>query len=168
MNIKNGFLKSLLQISRGLTADINLPDICLFSVFDQKLCLAGNTNNLNLKLNGSHGTLQSPAGQHYNPGLLCEWLITVPEGKLVELTFDRFKLHPGYGSSCLSDSLQVYDGDYKSGVSMGIYCGHAVPESLNSSGRYMTVRFISENGYDSNYPGFKATFNAVDNKQVRS
>ena len=82
----------------------------------------------------------------------------------MELTFDRFKLHPGYGSSCLSDSLQVYDGDYKSGVSMGIYCDHAVPESLNSSGRYMRVRFISENGYDSNYPGFKATFNAVDKR----
>ena len=84
----------------------------------------------------------------------------------MELSFDRFKLDPGY-VLCLSDSLQVYDGDYKSGDSLGIYCDDAVPESLKSSGRYLWVRFISERGYNSNYPGFKARFNAVD-KQVKS
>jgi len=139
----------------------------LFSVFDEELCLPGNTNNLNLKLTGSHGTLQSPIEQ-YLRGLHCEWLITVPEGKLVELSFDRFNLIPeGESIGCLYNSVQVYDGDYKSGDSLGIYCDDAVPEPLKSSGRYMWVRFISELGYDSQYRGFKATFNAVD-KQVKS
>ena len=86
----------------------------------------------------------------------------------MELTFDRFNLRPeGESIGCLYNSLHVYDGDYKSGDSLGIYCDHEVPEPLKSSGRYMWVRFISELGYDSKYPGFKATFNAVD-KQVKS
>ena len=139
----------------------------MFSVFDEELCLPGNTNNLNLKLTGSHGTLQSPIEQ-YLRGLHCEWLITVPEGKLVELSFDRFNLIPeGESIGCLYNSVQVYDGDYKSGDSLGIYCDDAVPEPLKSSGRYIWVRFISEVGYDSQYLEFKATFNAVD-KQVKS
>lgn len=134
----------------------------LFSVFDEELCLPGNTNNLNLKLTGSRGTLQSPM-EYYPPGFKCEWLITVPEGKLVELSFDRFKLYyRDRTKGCFQNSLQVYDGKYTIGDSLGIYCDHVVPEPLKSSGRYMLVRFISETGYSAHHPGFKATFNAVD------
>ena len=87
----------------------------------------------------------------------------------MELSFDRFKLSPGDGSiRCLSNSLQVYDGDYKSGDSLGIYCDSAAPEPLKSSGRYMRVGFISEWGYEATYPGFKATFKAVDKESKLS
>ena len=80
----------------------------LFSVFDGELCLPGNINNLNLKLTGSRGTLQSPM-EYYPPGSQCKWLITVPEGKIVELSFDRFDLYPRQGSvGCFSNSLHVY------------------------------------------------------------
>ena len=87
----------------------------------------------------------------------------------MELSFDRFKLRPELDESvgCLHNSLQVYDGDYKSGDSLGIYCDSAVPELLKSSGRFMRVGFISETGYDAKWPGFKATFKAVD-KQSKS
>lgn len=136
--------------------------LILASVFDEELCLPRNFNNLNLKLTGSHGTLQSPV-DYYIPGIKCEWLITVPEGKAVELKVDRFKLPPKHPSlECLYNSFQVYDG--KDGESLGTYCGDVVPEPLKSSGRYMRVRFTSDTEYQAQYPGFKATFNAVDKR----
>ena len=130
----------------------------LFPVFDEELCLPENTNNLNLKLNGSNGTLQSPMEDYYT--LQCEWLITVPEGKVVELNFERFQFFPrDQMKACSGNSLEVFDG---SGDSLGIYCDLVVPEPMKSSSRYMRVRFISNAGYFRLYPGFQATFNAVD------
>ena len=78
----------------------------------------------------------------------------------MELSFNRFKLPPKHPSSeCFYSSLQVYDGKY--GESLGTYCDDIVPEPLKSSGRYMRVRFTSDTKYQSQYPGFKATFNAA-------
>ena len=92
--------------------------------------------------------------------LQCEWLITVPEGKVVELNFERFQFFPrDQMKECSSNSLEVFDG---SGDSLGIYCDLVVPEPMKSSSRYMRVRFISNSGYFRLYPGFQATFNAVD------
>ena len=143
-------------------ARLRILILLCFSVFDEELCLPRNINNLNLKLTGSHGTLQSPLEYHI-PGLKCEWLITVPEGKVVELSFDRFKLPPKHPSlECFYNSLQVYDG--KDNESLGIYCDDVVPEPLRSSGRYMRVRFTSDTEYQTQYPGFKATFTAVDKR----
>ena len=62
----------------------------LFLVYDEGHCLPGNANNLNLKLTGLYGTLQSP--EDYPPEFDCEWLITVPKGKVVELSFERLDL----------------------------------------------------------------------------
>lgn len=133
----------------------------LFAVFDEELCLPENTNNLNLKLNGSHGTLQSPMEDYVT--LRCEWLITVPDGKVVELSFERFQLHPrDQRKKCYSNSLEVFDGKYESGDSLGVYCDIVVPEPMKSSSRYMRVRFISTIRYFRLYPGFQATFTAVD------
>ena len=100
--------------------------------------------------------------------LQCEWLITVPEGKVVELSFESFQLLPrNQWEACYSNSLEVYDGNSKSGDSLGIYCDLVVPKAMKSSSRYMRVRFISKTGYFRLYPGFKATFKAVD-KQSKS
>lgn len=147
---------------RGFKAHFEAVDL---SVFDEELCLPRNDNNLNLKLTGSHGTLHSPVEYHI-PGLKCEWLITVPEGKIVELSFDRFRLPPKHPSlECFYNSLQVFDGKYN-GEPLGTYCDDIVPEPLKSSGRYMRVRFTSNTEYRAQYPGFKATFNAVNKRNV--
>ena len=140
---------------------INHILLYLSPVFDEKLCLPGNTNNLNLRLNGSHGNLQSPMEKYSS--LQCEWLITVPEGKVVEISFERFQLLPrDQWKACSGSSLEVYDGKYGSGDSMGTYCDIVVPEPMTSSSRYMQVRFTSTTRYFRLYPGFQATFSAVD------
>ena len=76
----------------SLLSQITCNDVLLylFPVFYEELCLPRNTNNLNLKLNGSNGTLQSPMEDYFS--LQCEWLINVPEGKVIELSFERFQL----------------------------------------------------------------------------
>jgi len=85
----------------------------------------------------------------------------------VELSFDRFKLPPKHPSlECVHNSLKVFDGEY-SGEPLGTYCDDVVPEPLKSSGRFMRVRFKSGTEYQAQYPGFQATFNAVD-KRSRS
>ncbi|KAJ7371403.1 hypothetical protein OS493_025865 [Desmophyllum pertusum] len=132
----------------------------------KEICFPGNINNNNLELTGSSGTLQSPTEKdrsvNYYPGdSSCDWLITVPDGKIVKLFFDQsFELEPSYGSTCTADYVEVLDGK-NNGESKGRYCGFTTPDDIHSSGRYMWVRFRSDS-MNSYYNGFKATFVAVD------
>ena len=130
----------------------------VFLVFSEELCLPGNPNNYNLKLTGSEGTLQSPL-QYYPPDVRCDWVITVPEGNIVKLSFDRFELgYYGATSACKGDYVEVLDGKY--GESKGRFCGYKSPIAISSSDRYMWVRFTSDSKGPV-YRGFKATFTAI-------
>ena len=124
-----------------------------------ELCLPGNPNNLNLKLTGSHGTLRSPLD--YYPPVYCEWVITVPEGKIVQLSFDRFELEPEDAEGC-NDYVWVQDGKSTESDTLGTYCGHTIPQAVRSRGRYMRVRFQSDNKKNRAHQGFKATFKALN------
>ena len=127
------------------------------------MCLTGNLYNNNLALSGSYGTLQSPEDPKYYPaGTSCDWLITVPEGKIVKLRFDRFELKPSLRSSCTEDYVQVADGKSPYSSSKGIFCGYTKPEDIRSSGRYMWVLFRADRSTKAVYEGFKATFTAED------
>ena len=129
------------------------------AVNSSELCYPDNVHNFDLRLTGSEGILESPL-TYYPPGLLCEWLITVPEGQSVELIFERFQLDPG-----CRDYVEVGDGMPLSGTSLGKYCGTTIPENVRSShrNRYMWVQFYSDPDYAGRKPhrGFKATFKAV-------
>ena len=134
----------------------------------KQLCFPGNINNENLELTGSHGTIQSPQAKisgWYPPNSLCDWLITVPDGNIVKLSFDKFELEPSATSTCTADYVEILEGKDRSNSDgksyKGRYCGFTTPEDIHSSGRYMSVRFRSDSRY-SNYVGFKATFKAVD------
>lgn len=126
------------------------------------LCFSGNVNNNNLEINGSSGTLQSPSRESsYPPDLSCDWLITVPEGKIVKLSFDILDLYLSAWGKCTEDYVEVLDGRYSSSLSKGRFCD-STPGDIYSSGRYMRVRFKS--GSDStsySFGGFKASFIAV-------
>ena len=131
----------------------------LFLVHDEEQCLPGNINNLNLGLTGSYGTLQCP--EYYPPRLFCEWLITVPEGKIVELSFERFELDYRDPEHGCGDYLQIHDGDSMESDTIESLCGNAIPKPVKSSGRYMYIRFQGDDQYDTPRRGFKATFKAV-------
>ena len=125
------------------------------------LCFPGNIYNNNLELTGSHGTLESPEKDSvYLSHMSCNWLITVPDGKTVKLSFDIFELLT-WSATCTADYVEILYG--KNGIlsEKGKFCGYTIPEEIHSSGRYMLVRFRSGQ-IRTNYKGFKATFTAED------
>ena len=129
----------------------------------KEMCLTGNVYNNNLTLSGSYGTLQSPQDPDYYPaGSSCDWLITVPEGKIVMLRFNRFEVEPSFGSTCTADYVEILDGKSTDSKSKGKFCGKTKPEDIRSSGRFMFVRFRADFSSDSYYRGFNATFTADD------
>ena len=128
------------------------------------MCFTGNIHNDNLELTSAYGTLQSPQknseyGTEYPQDSSCVWLITVPESKIVRLSFESFDLE--WSSECTADYVEVRDGSSRYSRSKGRFCGSTVPEDVFSTGRYMHVRFRSDSEY-SFYLGFKATFTAED------
>ena len=126
------------------------------------MCFPGNIYNSKLALSGSFGSLQSPQDYNwYHSGLNCDWLITVPEGKIVKLKFDKLDLKQSSGSKCTADFVEVLDGKRSNGESKGKFCGDRKPEDIRSTGRYMWVRFRTD-PHDSNYEGFKASYAAED------
>ncbi|XP_066263228.1 exoskeleton protein RP43-like [Branchiostoma lanceolatum] len=72
---------------------------------------------------GCGGTLTAPEGNvtspnhpsDYGNNENCEWIITVPGGSTVSLTFDSFNLESGY------DFLTIYDGDSDSALQLHRY-----------------------------------------------
>jgi len=145
--------------SSGFKARFEAVDIQ--SATSNHLCFSGNVNNNNLKITGLSGTLQSPSrDSSYPPDLSCDWLITVPEGKIVKLSFDVLDLHSSGWGQCKEDYVEVLDGRYNSSLSNGRFCD-PTPRDIHSSGRYMRVRFKSDSGnsYFSRR-GFKASFTA--------
>ena len=127
------------------------------------LCFSGNVNNNNLSLTGWSGVLQSPLrDSSYPPDLSCEWLITVPEWKIVKLSFDSFDLPSSGWGKCKEDYVEILDGKFNSSLSKGKFCGYN-PGDMRSTGRYMRVRFKSDSDSTySSYSGFKASFIAED------
>ena len=125
--------------------------------------MTGNIYNNKLTLTGNYGNLESPQDpRYYPPGSSCDWLITAPEGRIVELSFDRFDLKPSFGSSCTADYVQILDGKSSNSNSKGRFCGNIKPEDIRSSGRYMWVRFRADHLTNPIYKGFSATFSTKD------
>ena len=131
------------------------------------MCFPGNMYNNKLTLSGSFGSLQSPQDHTwYHSGLSCDWLITVPERKIVKLTFDNLDLKQDSGSTCTADYVEVLDGSRRNDKSKGKFCGDSKPKDIRSSGRYMWVRFRANICRSREYHGvFKATFTA-ENKPI--
>ena len=79
-------------------------------------CFEGNPYNKNLTLEGSSGTFQGPkdipAPVANSP--TCVWVITVPDGNVVELSFESFlKDHTG------DKYIEVRDGRYSTSALKG-------------------------------------------------
>ena len=128
-------------------------------------CLPGNPKNQNLTLEGSSGTFYGP---QYVPAPLadlapypiCVWIITVPDGKVVQLTLKSYKLRKRNG-----DYIEIRDGRYSTSdlKTDRIYSSYFGPYSyLRSSGRYMRIEYTSFRGANLDEPTFNADFKAED------
>ncbi|KAM9844994.1 CUB domain-containing protein 2 [Aulostomus maculatus] len=109
------------------------------------------------------GILSTPSGNISSPnfpGLYpynidCSWLIVVPEGSSVLLTFHHFELE--YHTNCGYDYVKIYNGvSEDEGNLLGTFCGDASPPQFTSSWNVMSLIFHSDrhvtyNGFSVGY-----------------
>ena len=135
---------------------------------DSSICSPFNTDyqNDNIQVSGSSGYIQSPLyGSKYPSSMQCTWVITVPEGNKIKLTFSDFAIGVRFycNSSNLNyDHLQIKDGRYSNSTTLKTLCEqrYFFQPQIYSSGRYMWIRFKSNSYNDNpkNTTGFKAEF----------
>ena len=104
---------------------------------------------------GTNGTFTSPNyPSNYTNNANCSWRITVPDGFVVRLTFNVFKLEGG--SNCRYDYVEIRDS---TGSVMGKYCGSNGPFVVMSTGSSLYIRFKSDGTVKKK--GFSASFSAI-------
>ncbi|XP_061753832.1 procollagen C-endopeptidase enhancer 2-like isoform X2 [Nerophis ophidion] len=94
---------------------------------------------------------------HYKPNSKCTWIVTVPEGKVVMLTFRVFDLEAD--SQCRYDYLDVYNGRSNTVQKLGRFCGTFRPGGLISTTNTMMLEMVSDG--ETNSRGFVAYFSGA-------
>ncbi|XP_070174131.1 cubilin-like [Littorina saxatilis] len=104
----------------------------------------------------SQGSFHSPGHPNIYPhGANCTWHLTVPEGLIIQLTFDTISIEQA--STCGFDSVAVYDGESTINTTLvGRYCGSTPPAVITSTNNQLTVVFSSDNSIASE--GFSASY----------
>ncbi|XP_068437536.1 procollagen C-endopeptidase enhancer 2b isoform X1 [Clinocottus analis] len=93
----------------------------------------------------------------YPPNTKCVWRITVPEGKVVVLSFRFIDLEND--NLCRYDYVDVYSG-HVSGQRLGRFCGTFKPGALVSTGNKMLLQMISDANTAGS--GFLTVFSAAN------
>uniref|UniRef100_W5MX16 Cubilin n=1 Tax=Lepisosteus oculatus TaxID=7918 RepID=W5MX16_LEPOC len=109
-------------------------------------------------LNAPLGTITSPNYPNLYPhSRVCEWRITVPQGRRVTLTFND--LHLEDHNTCLYDYVAVYNGLLSSAPTLARYCGTVSTGTLvKSSGNTMAVVFVTDASVSNG--GFSADYSS--------
>ncbi|KAJ3611585.1 hypothetical protein NHX12_021600 [Muraenolepis orangiensis] len=90
----------------------------------------------------------------YPPNTRCVWRLTVPEGRLVVLSFRFMDLESD--SLCRYDYVDVYSGHAHR---LGRFCGTSLPGPLVATGNKMTVKMVSDANTAGS--GFFAVYSAA-------
>ena len=89
-------------------------------------CHSVNFSECGGVLSGENGEITSPGyPKDYPLNKDCTWIISVANGKTVQLQFREFELEKH--SSCRYDYLEIRDGDEQLKSLLGKYCGDVVP-----------------------------------------
>ncbi|EDV28197.1 uncharacterized protein TRIADDRAFT_53561 [Trichoplax adhaerens] len=113
------------------------------------------------------GDLTSPTGvitspnfpNQYPRGARCAWLITVPTGQQISLSFSNFSV--GF-SNCIFEGVTVYNGPNVNSPVLGAFCGKTLPPYLISRGNslYILFRssvFLTDTGFSLTYTTASST-----------
>ncbi|XP_019641565.1 PREDICTED: CUB and sushi domain-containing protein 2-like [Branchiostoma belcheri] len=119
------------------TTDVTLPapdDVISHSTVTSGTGCGGNLTA------PSGGPLTSPNYPgNYGNNENCEWLITVPEGSIIRLTFDSFHTEKGY------DFLTIYDGASDNATEIKRLTGyHPQISPIISTSNTLFLRFRSD------------------------
>ncbi|XP_008147050.2 cubilin [Eptesicus fuscus] len=111
-------------------------------------------------LQGPTGTFTSPNYPNPNPhGRICEWRITVQEGKQVTLIVNNLRLeaHP----SCNSERVTVFNGIRSNSPVLGKLCSSVnISDEIKSSGNTMKVIYFTDGSRP--YGGFSASYTSSE------
>lgn len=86
------------------------------------------------------------------------FLFTATAGHLLRLDFrDEFHIEPS--DACKFDYLEVRDGAHGYENLIGKFCGREFPPMMTSSGRFLWLRFHSDENIE--YKGFSAVYESI-------
>ncbi|XP_033756765.1 suppressor of tumorigenicity 14 protein-like isoform X2 [Pecten maximus] len=108
--------------------------------------------------NGTSGSFSSKNyPNNYSPKMSCRWVINVPAGKVIQLTFNNnFNVESSNG--CTYDKVTVYNGGSLQVI--GEYCGSSAPAPVVVNSNHAVVVFTSDSS--DQYTGFQINWSAVD------
>ncbi len=107
-------------------------------------------------LTASYGVLSDGSeNNNYKSNSDCYWLIKPTGATIINLEFTQFFTESGF------DFVWVYDGSTTASPLLGKFSGSNLPNSINSSGGTMLVRFTSDNFI--NYSGWHANYTSSNN-----
>uniref|UniRef100_H2ZSE4 Procollagen C-endopeptidase enhancer n=1 Tax=Latimeria chalumnae TaxID=7897 RepID=H2ZSE4_LATCH len=108
------------------------------------------------EITGDSGYIASPDfPSQYPPNKRCTWLITVPEGQVVMLSFQIFDIE--MDTLCRYDYLDVYNGHSNRSQRLGRFCGTFRPGAILSTSNKMALEMVSDEGMAGK--GFVALYN---------
>ncbi|KAJ6643395.1 Cubilin like, partial [Pseudolycoriella hygida] len=107
----------------------------------------------------SYGTIASPGTPgNYPPNRDCEWHITAPYGKYIQLHF--FTMHLESHETCQYDYVAIYSGSSTFDTLLKKFCNTSRPEPLTILGNRVVVQFHSdETGSDA---GFQIHYTVIE------
>ncbi|EPQ16888.1 Cubilin [Myotis brandtii] len=111
-------------------------------------------------LQGPTGTFTSPNYPNPNPhGRICEWRITVQEGRQVTLTFNNLRLEAH--QFCNSERVTVFNGIRSNSPVLGKLCSSVnISDEIKSSGNTMKVIYFTDGSRP--YGGFSASYTSSE------
>ncbi|XP_077015414.1 cubilin-like [Tamandua tetradactyla] len=136
-------------------------------VTDGSVTASGFRLRFESSLEGCGGELQGPAGTFVSPNYpnpnphsrLCEWRVTVPEGRRVTLMFTHLRLE--VRPSCDSEHVAIFNGLRPSSPQLERLCSSVnVSERVESSGNTMRVTFFTDGSRP--YGGFSASYSSSE------
>ncbi|CAH0562353.1 unnamed protein product [Brassicogethes aeneus] len=111
------------------------------------------------------GTISSPSHPTGYPSeKKCTWMISAPEGHVIQLTWALFHLEHSY--KCSYDSITIYDNNTGPGLGglMGKYCGNIPPPTMLSSSNLMTIVFETDQSIAMD--GFSGTYTFINENHI--
>lgn len=121
--------------------------------------VSGCQNQFPCILNNTNGNITSPGyPASYPDHTNKSWLVIVPHGFTVKLTFESFSLE--HIVDCKYDHVSIYDGRSTTGSPLiGRYCGYDKPRDQYSTDRHILVVFISDSLHSGT--GFNIFYEAL-------
>ncbi|ESP02705.1 hypothetical protein LOTGIDRAFT_137993, partial [Lottia gigantea] len=89
------------------------------------------------------GSIQTPNyPDSYPPTTECTWIIEAAADHNVQLIFLTFDIV--LDSYCTGDKVEFKDGPNENSPWIASYCGNISPPNITTTGRYLYIRFISD------------------------